>query len=396
MDALGIDLGKHEFAACLIAPDGKKIASPKLFSNDEVGVQKMLNYFQHEYPAFIPTQTQIGMESTATYWVNLYDRLEREGFQMTLLNPIMVKGLRNVSVRSRKTDKDNAQHCALSLILGKTPVTVRPSEIHYELRELCRFRAELVKDVASLKNRTLSILDRLFPEFPTLFSNTFGPTAMALLHEAASPEELLKLNTSKLTKLLKKYSRSHLGAPHARHIKEHAANSFASSFAANVLNIEVHHLVELISFTEKHIKELDTLIAEKYAALNIHLESIPGIGIYSAASIISEYGDISRFKSKDAASKMVAFAGIDATITESAKTEKKRRMSKKGSTYLRTVLYNASRVAAQIDPMFRSVFEKQINCGKSYKVAVSHVMRKMVHVVYAILRDNRPYKLSIV
>jgi transposase len=74
--------------------------------------------------------------------------------------------------------------------------------------------------------------------------------------------------------------------------------------------------------------------------------------------------------------------------------EGKARMSKRGSKYLRTALMEAATVAVNCakDPMFRAIYEKQMEKNKSHLVAVSYVANKMCHVINAVLKNQEPYK----
>jgi transposase len=387
---LGIDLGKRKFTACLVqAHGGKTVAPPKRFGNNAQGVEELMDYLRGACPDFEPGGTIAAMESTASYWVNLCGRLGEEGFTPALLNPVLVRGHANARIRGRKTDDDNALDCAKAVLFDQVFTWHEPDEALYELRQLCRFHEELTTEITALKNRVLSLLSRVFPEFEELFSDTFGKGARAVLQQAASPEEILALDSAKLTRLIKKASKGRLGTDKSRQLKHAAASSFARPFAANVFSLEVRHLADIIAHMDGHLKDIDKEIARRYKDLGLLLHTIPGLGVYNAAVIASEYGDISRFGNIDVGRKMVAFAGIDAVVTASEETEKKRRMSKKGSPYLRTALYRAAQVAVQHDPMFQKVFERHKN--KHYKVAISHVMNKLVHVVASMLRTGQPY-----
>ena len=135
---------------------------------------------------------------------------------------------------------------------------------------------------------------------------------------------------------------------------------------------------------EKNIKGINTT---EYQSLI----SIPGIGPVLGAVIISEFGDISRF---DKPSKLVAFAGIDATVSQSGEFEGTHNvMSKRGSPYLRKALFQAALVASNTDPVLKEYYQKKRAEGKHHKTCVGAVARKMCNIIYAVLKNNTTYQV---
>ena len=147
--------------------------------------------------------------------------------------------------------------------------------------------------------------------------------------------------------------------------------------------------MEHIRYTEMQIAELEEKITELYSHFDTYLTTIPGIGVILEATILSEIGDISRFSSS---AKLAAFAGIDPTVKQSGEfTATHNHMSKRGSPYLRRALWQASTCAVIHDSALKSFFEKKRIEGKPYMNAIGHVTRKMTNIIFAVLRDNKPY-----
>jgi len=119
------------------------------------------------------------------------------------------------------------------------------------------------------------------------------------------------------------------------------------------------------------------------------LESIPGVGPITAASFISEVGDINRFKKPE---QLVAYVGIDPRVHQSGiSVNGKGYISKRGNKILRTRLFNAASVAVLHDNIFKTFFQKKIDEGKPYRVALVAVMRKMTHVIHAVWTRGTPF-----
>ena len=125
--------------------------------------------------------------------------------------------------------------------------------------------------------------------------------------------------------------------------------------------------------------------------INSPITTIPGIGPVLGAVIISEYGDISRF---DKPSKLVAYAGIDAKISQSGEFEGTHNvMSKRGSPYLRKALFQAALVASNTDPILKEYYQKKRAEGKHHKTCIGAVARKMCNIIYYVLKNNKPYEV---
>lgn len=119
------------------------------------------------------------------------------------------------------------------------------------------------------------------------------------------------------------------------------------------------------------------------------LKSIPGVGKITAVSFISEVGDIKRFKKPE---QLVAYTGLDPRVYQSGTSVNgKGYITKRGNKILRTRLFNAASVAVQHDNAFKTFFQKKISEGKPYRVALVAVMRKMIHVIYAVWTRGTPY-----
>ena len=125
------------------------------------------------------------------------------------------------------------------------------------------------------------------------------------------------------------------------------------------------------------------------AAIPNCLTTISGIGPILAAAILGEIGDIHRFKNAKA---LVAYAGVDPSVMQSGEfTAKKAHLSKRGSTHLRRAIWLAAAAATRNDPALRALHQKKMAEGKPYHVALGAVANKMLHIIYAVLRDNKPY-----
>ena len=152
---------------------------------------------------------------------------------------------------------------------------------------------------------------------------------------------------------------------------------------------ELQQTIRIIQNIQTEIDILDRKLKEIVISLKTPLITIPGISFVLAAIILAEIGDIFRF---DTPAKLLAFAGLEPSTYESGNFKANNTpMVKRGSTYLRWALLNASRLVAMRDKTFGDYLSKKRQEGKHYCVAISHVGKKLVRVIFHMLKNNRVF-----
>jgi len=148
-------------------------------------------------------------------------------------------------------------------------------------------------------------------------------------------------------------------------------------------------LLDQISLLEEQRSQLDQAIAERMRQIPQHITSIPGIGLATGAAILAEIGDTQRF---DTLNKLVAYAGIDATVYQTGQFQaSEAHMSKRGSPYLRQALWLAAVAAILHDPSLKAYYQKKRDEGKHHGTAVGAVCHKLLARIFVILKEQRPY-----
>lgn len=387
MIIVGIDIAKNHHEATIIDASGNIIMKSFRFSNNHKGSSTLINNINKVNGS--NETVVIGMEATGHYWLPLYSRLLSEGFDIKVINPIQSDSFRNLYIRQTKNDSKDSFLIAEVIRFGRFSSTCIAEESILSLRNLSRFRLFQVDMVADLKRKVISLLDQVFPEYSKLFSDTFGKSSLEILTEYSTPEEFLNVDTTVLAEIISTASKGRLGLAKAEQIQNAAENSFGIKLATDTFSFQIKQLIEQIKFIEEHISELEAEIATILKKLDTPIETIPGIGPVLGGIIISEIGDISRFKN---ASKLVAFAGIDPTIKQSGEfLGTKNKMSKRGSPYLRRAIWLAATVASFNDPVLSAYYNKKRNEGKHHFTAVGAVARKLLYIIHAVLRNNKPY-----
>lgn len=161
----------------------------------------------------------------------------------------------------------------------------------------------------------------------------------------------------------------------------------------SIFDVELNSLLTLYKSLVKEIDTLEKEINRLIEEVHPHYMSVPGIGPISAAVIYSEYGNLSNFSNPG---QMLAFARIEPGISESGTEAHGGRMVKRGSSGLRYTLINCCLPLIRFDMTFASYYAKKRAEGKPHRVAITHVAKKLIRVIYALERqdiDFSPQKL---
>jgi len=385
---LGIDIAKTNHVASLINNNGDVIIKAIKITNSNEGFTKLLTTIQDKLGDL--SNIEVSMEATGHYWLSLFSALTDNGFSVSVYNPYQIKSYRGAyNNRKQKNDIIDSILIADYLRVFGSKESKLPQDNILSLKQLTRFRSNIVTNVGSLKVQVIGLLDKIFPEYKKLFCDTFGVTSKQLLLNCPTPDDIIKISTTKLSNLLSKNSKGRFNKDTALHIKEVASSSFGIKFTTDACSFEIKQLINQIIFLENQIEEVSKQIKELYDKLDCHLLSVPGVGANLAPIILAEIGDIGNF---DKPSKLIAFAGTDPTESQSGnKLSSNDKTSKRGSPYLRHAIYIASLVAISNEPELRSYYDKKINEGKHHFVALASISRKLLTIIYFILKENRDY-----
>ncbi len=387
----GIDIAKNSHEAAVIDENGNVVVKPFKFANSLGGFEKFLSSIQGisaDLSVF-----EFGMEATGHYWLNLYTKLTDYNVVVHVINPVQSDALRGLYIRKTKNDAKDAFIIAELIRFGKYSQTTLSDPDLLSLRELTRQRFYLVDCVSDAKRKTISFIDKIFPEYQALFSDTFGATSVELLQTYTSPDVIATLDTELFTSFLKSVSHGRFGKTKAEEIQSVAKNTFGSFLFADSATLAIRQFIQQIKLLEEQIAEIEDFIAEKLALFNCKLDTIVGVGTTLAASFFAEIGDITRFDSPD---KLAAFAGIDPSVKQSGEFNGTRnKMSKRGSPYLRRTFWLAAVSGIRTNPALKAIYDKKRAQGKHHAVAVSAVMHKLCNIVFAILKTNEPYKIVL-
>jgi transposase len=145
--------------------------------------------------------------------------------------------------------------------------------------------------------------------------------------------------------------------------------------------IQMDALLDIYYQIDSKLAEVDAVITETITQINPPTLSIKGVGEISAAIIVSEFGDFSRFPNPG---KMLAFAGLEPGYFQSGTAEHNGRMVKRGSAHLRCAIINCCRALRLHNEVFAAYYLKKISEGKEHGVAVSHMAKKLIRLIFTL------------
>ena len=383
---VGIDIGKSFHQAAFLDDHGHELCASLAFHNNDEGYQLFFDTLDKTYDG---SHVIIGMEATGHYWLNLCSALLTRDFETHVINPIQTDAMRRMNIRKTKTDSVDCYYIAKVLMIGEySDVAIQDDDIA-ELKQLCRYRYALVDGVTAVKNQVTGIMDRIFPEYHTLFSDIFSTTSIELLKRYTTPAEISKISPKRLAALLAKYSRNRFGEQKAQQVLSIARTSVGNANVNPAFILQLRQQIAQIEFMREQINIVEKQIELCYSRFPCFLHTIKGVGLISAATIFAEIGDIANF---DSPKKLVAFAGIDPSVYQSGSySSSHASMSKRGSPYLRRALWNTAEVASRMNPVFVEFYQRKRSEGKNHMTSIGAVARKMAYSIFAILRDQVPF-----
>lgn len=389
---LGIDVGKNNHVASLIDEKGKILFKAFSFSNTVDGGDSLFSKLNNFIPSV--SDIEIGMEATGHYWLSIYSFLVEKGFVIHVVNPIQTDGWRKgTEIRKRKTDIIDSVLIAELIRYGDFLETSLADENTMSLRNLSRFRNYLIGSIGDLKRKTICVLDQVFPEYQSVFSDVFGQTSKEILLNFGSPCDFENISSDQLQKALSEVTMKKFATNKINQLTSIAKRSFGITFCLDSFALQLKLLIEQINFIENQVKDIEDQISNLLDKINSTITTIPGIGKVTAATILGEIGDISRFSTP---AKLVAYAGIDACVSQSGEYQStNNKMSKRGSPYLRKALFSAALVASNCDPVFKAFYQRKRAEGKHHLTAVGAVARKLCYTIHAILKNNCSYEVRL-
>ena len=384
----GIDIAKYDHVVGAVDGRGRALSKPMPFKNSSSGFERCAAYLAGI--ADDKSQVVVGMEAAGHYWLPCFCFLTGKGYDVVVVNPMRTDAMRRFKNLGKvKTDAIDCALIAETLRCGDFEPSRLADEKLVSLRQLTRLHQSMVESIADLKRQVIVALDQVFPEYSGLFSDMFGESSKAFLKRCPTPDEVAAIDVRTLTGLLDRASRGKLGHEKAVEIKTAAKGSCGVTVAADAFSFQIKLLARQIEFVEGQADEVAKRVRGLLDEVEPLIVTIPGISHKLGAQIVAEIGDVGRFKN---AAAIVKYAGINPSRNQSGTFEgEANHITKQGSPNLRRALYLAATAQLKCKTPLYDYYLRKRGEGKAHREATVAVVRKLAHVIYAVLSKQEPY-----
>jgi transposase len=390
---VGIDVSKHKHDIAAIDEKKKLIIKPFVITDNLSGYQFLVHKLKECQEKLKTECFYIGLESTADYWKNLYYYLKKQSslFNLTVINPVRTKAFAKTELRRAKTDAVNAKDIALFMNEKRPAASIDKAPVFDIIKDMDKRIYQIKKQQTMIVNKLRLELTKVAPEIEKNITTIKNLKTLALLAEYPTAEQIDAVSPEQLAKITYGKNNWKLSIQYIGKMKSLARNSIAYK-TGDGAGLVVQSLVRSLYHAQIEIKTLQTQIEKLYKNFNEQdslLTSIPGFGIKRAIAIEAYIGDINRFSKSE---ELVAYFGMNPTVDQSGKKKRKSYLQKRGEPIVRHKLFMAVLLfIARKQQPFYSFYVRLVDAGKPKLVAISATMRKLLTIIYAMLKYQRTF-----
>lgn len=384
---LGIDVSKGYADAACMEQAGGLTAGGGCFDDTPAGHKAMAEWVTGMLASRKNTCLIVGLESSGGLernWMRLFRTLAADlPAKVYLLNPLAVKRFLGRDLHRNVTDAISARGIARYLRQG-----MRLQEVPYEpymegALTLYRCLRAAIGRVAQVQNELQSLLPRVHPGLVRFCRQGFPAWMLALLAQYPTAPKLARAKPQTLARI------PYLTLERARILVEEARESVAAQRDDHT-GIAVGYLSGEIARASIRVDAIrEQLCGDLRQDEGVRiLQSIPGIGLWSAVCLRLEIGPIERFPSPES---LAAYAGLDPRIRQSGDEEHHIGISRRGRRQIRAILFPVALAAIRHNPTIRAFYAHLRAAGKKPMVCVVACMRKMLHLAYGCWISGKPF-----
>ena len=405
--SVGIDVGADFSWMSIALPNQQLVGKPYKILHSKMNSLSTAVSKIKEAEELYSLESRIFLESTGIYHYPLFRHLRDKGFNCSVINPIITKNSTNMNIRKVHNDRFDSKKASLVGLKPDLKVSLMPSDLALNFRNLCREYYDLVDNRSAYVNKLQGELRMAFPQYLGIFSKVTTNTSLTLLDIYTSPNAFIKADKQAIIDTIKSTAR--FGVTYATNKYNaiiqaaHDANEFGYILDSNIKRIRLY-----ISFIRKYDEEIKNILNAMHELVEanedtdfvkqIHLiETFKGAGFLSAVTLMGEIGDFSAFSKPK---QLFAYFGLDPAVKQSGKFEGTRiQISKRGSSIARRVIHiltlqsiSVSRTGEAKNPVLREYYLEKCK-SKPKLVAMGAVSHKVCNIIFAILRDNKPFEI---
>src|SRR2546428_4921761 len=390
---VGIDVALREHRIAVLDRDGEAVGPSFTIAASKDGVATLLRTLDAR--GATAAQTLIGLEASGHLWENLEAALIGAGYRVIGLNPRQARRLRDVVRRKAKTDDIDAHVMAGLLRSGAAQASYVPDEQIQSRRELARLRARLMADRQDYLRQLIAQLDVVLPEHHAVLGDLQTARARGILAQFPTAQHLAHANPRAIRRAAEEAGARGFSLTDATGARRSLYSGKAAAARAHVVRTLVSQLERLTRAIDEVDHAATTLLPPSAPGTGPSdaelLQTIPGVGPQTAATLLGELGPLTRFTDARA---LVAYVGFYPVIHESGDRAAPPRLSPVGSRIARHSLYLAAVNAVRRSGEWGTLYLPNKAQGKTAKQALVVVAVKLLHAVYAMLKHRQPYNPS--
>ena len=357
--SVGIDVGADFSWMSIALPNQQFVGKPyKILHNSMNSLTAAVSKIK-EAEELYSLESRIFLESTGIYHYPLFCYLRDKGFNCSVINPIITKNSTNINIRKVHNDRFDSKKAALVGLKPDLKVSLMPSDLALNCRNLCREYYDLMDNRSAYVNKLQGELRMAFPQYLDIFSKVTTNTSLTLLETYSSPSAFIEADKQEIIGIIKSTAR--FGLTYAQNKYNaiiqaaHEANEFGYIIDSNIKRIRLY-----ISFIRKYDEEIGSILEAMHELVNANEDT----------DFVKQIHLIETFKG----------AGFLSAIT--------RRVVH--TLTLQSI--SVSRTGEAKNPVLRDYYLKK--CGAKPKlVAMGAVSHKVCNIIFAMLRDNKPFEI---
>jgi transposase len=391
---VGIDTARYGHRVTFLDEARQPAAPPLTIQETQQGYGCLADTLCRLQNKFPEATLRIRIDAAGHYAANLEAFLRKLPLQLqiSLGQPKQNKDYQQVHFPKRKSDDTDSQAVARFAVVEAPPPTAGCSPEILALREVTSWLQSQGIDCTRAINQLHNLLARVFPELATIVKTLAGTGILHLLGKYPTPNDIARARIESLQRI------PHIKPELAERLQQ-AARSSVASFRGEVAAQLVRHHVQQLKLRLKAKRQLERLLEATFAKIPSsacrQVATIPGIGTATAAALVAKIVDIDRFTTPN---QLVGYFGCfpeehSSGVDKAGRPllSKTTRISPKGNDLVRHYLWMAAKCASLHNPAIRALYQRQRAAGKRGDVALGHCMRKLLHLVYAVWKTNRPF-----
>lgn len=393
---VGIDLHKETHTAVIINCWNETLGEITIENRPAEFIKLIKKVLKYCKDGLIPV---FGLENAYGYGRSLAVWLLENGYVVKDVNPALSYAQRKSAPMTKKDDSYDAYCVAVILLnqLNELP-DAKPEDSYWTLAQLVNRRENVVIEITRLKNQLHEQLVHSYPSYRKFFSIIDRPTALYFWENYPSPVHLKGVTPKKLAEELRPVSHNNCSVNRAKKILDAVGEDGDTSREhQEVRDFITRKLVKDLEHKNGELTELNAELEKMMKLFDYKLTTIQGVDTVTAAKLLAEIGDISRFSNAD---KLARFAGI-APVKFSSAGKGKEEKSKQGNRTLHGIFYFMAVQMVQTsrgsniprNPVFHEYFVRKIAEGKTKPQALVCIMRRLVNIIYGMLKNKTEYRM---